>query len=135
MSVNAFRSAHIPLELASVGWRDIIVVNRAGAFFLRDDNLVSDNITSFLEVTITSRVENTPAMLAHIFYGSQKYWWFICWYNGIVFPTEELTIGRVIRIPDKVQVDSYLSRTSTKFGFGPTSKVGSPTATGRIVRV
>lgn len=131
-----FRSNHLPVAIANLGWRSTLIPDRAAALFLRDDNFVGDYITSFLDYTIPAQDEYTPAGLAFKFYNNKDYWWFICWFNGIVFPTEELWAGRVIRIPDKSQIDSYLNRSQSVFGFMASSSGGTTTTpTDRIVRV
>lgn len=130
-----FRSSHIPVSVTNLGWKTILIPNRAAAMFLRDDNHVSTFITGFLDYTIPSQDEFTPAGLAFKFYNNKDYWWFICWFNGIVFPTEELEAGRVIRIPDKSQIDSYLNRTRTQFGFTLPSSGSVSKPTDRVVRI
>lgn len=135
MSAIQYRSAHIPLKIVNIGWKNILLADRGSAYFLRDDNNVEDHITTFLEFSVTSQLENTPAMISFIFYGTHQYWWFICWFNGIVMPTEEIKIGQIIKIPDQTQMENYLKRTFEKFGFRAASSVGTSTIANRIIRV
>jgi hypothetical protein len=131
---SPFRSSHIPIAAVNVGWRTILTPNRAAAMFLRDDNRVDEHVTSFIDYTIPSQDENTPAGLSFKFYGTKDYWWFICWFNGIVFPTTQMEAGRVIKMPDKMQIESYLKRSETVFGFLAT-QTGVTNPTNRMSRV
>lgn len=40
-------------------------------------------------------------LLASLFYGDSKLWWFIAQYNNIIDPIGEVTAGRVLYIPTK----------------------------------
>ena len=40
-------------------------------------------------------------LLASLFYGDSKLWWFIAQYNNIIDPVGEVTAGRVLYIPTK----------------------------------
>lgn len=74
--------------------------------------------------TITSKEEGAAPTLSFIYYQDINYWWAICYYNRIVFPTEELYAGREIKIPDFGQLKTYLALTK-QIGEG----------TGRILRL
>lgn len=130
-----FRSSHIPIAVSNLGWKTELIPNRAATYFLRDDNRVEDHVTSFIDYTISSPDANTPAGLSYKFYGTKDYWWFICWFNGIIFPTVELEAGRVIKMADLTQIESYLKRTETKFGFLSSSSNTATNPVNRVVRV
>ena len=47
-------------------------------------------------------------------YGSVKYWWIICYVNGIQNPFEDITIGELIKIPNVLDIYEFYKRYSLR---------------------
>jgi len=53
-----------------------------------------------------------PDQISYIYYGQEQLWWIITLYNGLVDPISELTVGRVLHIPDLSEVNRLLTKSS-----------------------
>lgn len=57
---------------------------------------------------IPKMFENRPDLIANTLYGSEDYWWLVYWFNGMVDPFQNLTVGTVILVADITSVNSVL---------------------------
>ncbi len=57
---------------------------------------------------IPKMFENRPDLIANNLYGSEDYWWLVLWFNGMVDPFQNLTVGTEILIADLTSVNSIL---------------------------
>jgi hypothetical protein len=60
-------------------------------------------------------------LIAQVFYGDTKLWWFIAQYNAILDPYSEVGIGRVLQIPTKSRTLAML--TGKLGGYASTREV------------
>lgn len=79
------------------------------------NNVVEYDLSSFHtgdfdfgdEMLVMVRAEEVgrPDLISNKIYGTQTYWWFILWYNGIMDVWNDLHLGLVLRVPtlDKVR--------------------------------
>lgn len=58
---------------------------------------------------IEKTYEGNPQAIATVFYGDPRYWWFICQYNSILDPIDEIQEGRIIFIPTKDRMQLMLT--------------------------
>ena len=52
--------------------------------------------------TVPAGMEGRPDLISNDVYGTSMYWWVICVANNITDPFEQLTAGKMIRIPQMV---------------------------------
>lgn len=69
------------------------------------------NVIGFTEFIITSSFEGRPDLIAYKFYESTDLWWAICIFNSVINPVFELTVGKILRIPQKEQLEFLLQST------------------------
>ena len=53
-------------------------------------------------------VRNAPGIAYHI-YRNPDYWPYLLMFNGIVDPVEDLTVGKILQVPDKQDIDAMLN--------------------------
>lgn len=53
--------------------------------------------------------------ISYRFYGTTTLWWLILMFNGY-YHWMEIDPGTILRIPSKVEIDSYISQRSPTFG-------------------
>lgn len=106
MANPAFRSSHIPL--ARYGRQ--IVIERGRAPIFHEGTGLRESVTTSTVYEVSSAFENRAPSISYEVYGDEKYWWVICLFNGILDPTEDITVGLQLKIPDKSELDSYLSQ-------------------------
>ena len=63
---------------------------------------------------VTAVYKHRPDLIALDVYGNQMLWWVILYYNGINDVYNELVEGIVINIPNKSEIEEFLS-TSPKY--------------------
>jgi hypothetical protein len=68
---------------------------------------------SDLEYTVENFYEGRLDLIANAFYNNPRLWWFLAQYNAILDPINEITPGRVLRIP---AIDRVMMFTSEKIG-------------------
>ena len=106
MASPTFRSSHVPLGR----YGQKIVTERGGAVVFHEHTGLRESITASTIYEVSEAFENRAPSIAHEVYGDEKYWWVICLFNGILDPTRDMTVGLRLRIPDKAELDAYLSR-------------------------
>lgn len=47
-------------------------------------------------------------------YGADDLWWAIAVYNGIINPVTEVIAGKILKIPQQIEVESALGRANTR---------------------
>ena len=57
---------------------------------------------------IPKAFENRADLIANTLYGSEDYWWLVFWFNGMVDPFQNLTVGTIILVADITSVNSVL---------------------------
>lgn len=62
---------------------------------------------------VNSMEENTPDLIAYVYYKDETLFWIICLANKIMNPFEELPIGKKLYIPTLETVISYLTQKSS----------------------
>lgn len=103
------RSQHIPLTFGRFGSTVKLIPDLALATHNKENHDVDSYITSWKKYIIRSPEEFAAPTLSYKFYGTVDYYWFLCWYNGIINPTRELKAGMEIKVPDYAQMVAYLS--------------------------
>jgi nucleoid-associated protein YgaU len=58
---------------------------------------------------VDTNTEGRLDLISVAFLGDSKLWWVLAQYNAILDPYNEITIGRVIRIPSKSRAQAMLS--------------------------
>jgi hypothetical protein len=119
-----FRSSHIPIAQVNLGRRTYLIPDRANASFYTERKELERHLTAFSSHIVTERDAYSAPTISFIYYNTKDYWWLVCLYNNIVFPTKELHVGLEIRIPDFNQLETYMS--ANRIG-GVASKVKSNT--------
>lgn len=59
---------------------------------------------------VTENDATHPDLISFKYYEREDLWWIICMYNSIVNPLTELTVGKVLRIPNLVEVNNLLTQ-------------------------
>lgn len=72
--------------------------------------------------SMEAKYEGRPDLLGYLFYGDPGLWWVIATYNGIIDPTEELVLGKILLIPLKERVQSELFSKTQKTGGIPSAR-------------
>ena len=57
--------------------------------------------------TVKEHEVTRPEVIAFMKYGEERYWWFIATVNNIYDPKKELINGKVIKIPDILDIYDY----------------------------
>ena len=52
--------------------------------------------------------ECRPDIISYRAYGTQNYWWFICWYNGYMDIWNDSTENQIVRYPALQKVRDFL---------------------------
>lgn len=55
-----------------------------------------------------------PDTLSYKAYGSVKYWWVICYVNGIQNPLEDIEVGTLLKIPNILDIYDFYKRYSLR---------------------
>ena len=105
------RSTHIPQLRIGSGDTAAIRPDWGNALFFKENNDIQSKVLTFSRHVVTEIDEFAPATISQRYYDTHQYWWVVCLYNDILDPTSELYAGREIRIPDRAQVENYLSQT------------------------
>ena len=50
---------------------------------------------------------NRPDLISYKNYGTIQYWWIICLINGIFNPFEDIKVGDIIKIPNKLDIYDF----------------------------
>ena len=108
MASPTFRSSHIPL--GRYGRKIVAERGRAVIFYERTG--LKDSVTTSTLYEVSEAFENRAPSISNEVYGDEKYWWIICIFNGILDPTKDITVGLRLLIPDKAELDAYLSRSA-----------------------
>ena len=109
MPVTLEMSNYIPPSRIKRGTEILTIKNHGLARWNNEKYRIDNFITRFTRYRIPAQVANMPGAIAQKFYGNQNYYWIICYFNGIVNPFKDLTPGKVIKIPNKTQLDNYLN--------------------------
>ena len=51
-----------------------------------------------------------PDLISYRFYGTIDYWWVICLVNKIDSPLEDIAMGTMIQIPNKVDIYNFVRK-------------------------
>jgi len=76
-------------------------------------DLLSGSLTSFKITrpvryyTIGDGDVGRPDAIAFLFYQQERYWWVIAVTNNIIDPINEMTTGRILKIPDILDIYDY----------------------------
>lgn len=68
-------------------------------------------------ILITEPFEGNLPGLAHIHLGDKGLWWALAYFNGLQDMLEDVSVGTVIRIPDKDQLISLLQSNVEQTAF------------------
>jgi hypothetical protein len=68
------------------------------------------NVPSATTVIVDSSLEANLPMMAQTYLGDQHLWWVILYYNGITDPLSDVYTLKVLNIPDRQTLISYLER-------------------------
>jgi hypothetical protein len=60
-------------------------------------------------LVITKKYVGRPDLIAYDYLADSHLWWFICQYNAILDAFDEISEGRIIRIPTKLRMQTMLS--------------------------
>jgi hypothetical protein len=71
--------------------------------------------------TVDKRSEGRLDLIAHAFLGNSHLWWVIAQYNAILDPQAEISVGRVLRIPQQSRIQNIL--TGKLGGYASTREV------------
>ena len=52
--------------------------------------------------------ECRPDIISYRAYGTQNYWWFICWYNGYMDIWNDITENQIVKYPALQKVRDFL---------------------------
>ena len=58
--------------------------------------------------TVENFYQGRLDLIANTFYSEPRYWWIIAQINNILDPVNEITPGRVLRIPTKERINSLV---------------------------
>ena len=82
------------------------------------DNIAQYDLGSFFQdgydfgkesfLLVRKMDECRPDIISYRAYGTQNYWWFICWYNGYMDIWNDLTENQIVRYPDLQKVRDFL---------------------------
>lgn len=59
-------------------------------------------------VMVREEEECRPDRISNKIYGTQTYWWFIMWYNGISDIWNDLAAGMILRVPTLEKVREFM---------------------------
>ena len=76
--------------------------------FLNADYLSLSTVRTSSTFVVTQDTAAHPDLISYNHYGSTDYWWVICMFNSIVNPLVDLYVGKVLQIPDLVEVSLRL---------------------------
>lgn len=105
------RAAHIPLSYVVDTNGFDLIPNRCQAIFANERYPIEDYVQKFIIRPVQLSEQYSAPTLAFNVYSEMELWWFLCIYNGIYFPTQQLHSGLMVKIPDKNQVLNYLTLT------------------------
>lgn len=74
-----------------------------------------DNKLRFLNNSFNCSVYTvtSPLFLPNLsvqYYGTSSLWWVIAKFNGIIYPLREITVGKVLYIPDLGSISKFLNK-------------------------
>lgn len=110
--MSSFQSSHLPLDYIETGNGDILIPNRAIADYNLERNSMDRYITNYDIHLVDEGEQFSAPTISWKSYGDETYWWFICYYNGIMIPTQELKAGLKIKLPNLQQMKTYLNKSN-----------------------
>ena len=81
---------------------------------------LNNNISKFVTVYPVSyyRVGEAdimrPDLISWRVYGTEAYWWLILSYNKVQDPLNELTVGQLLKIPNKIDIYEFYKKYSIR---------------------
>jgi hypothetical protein len=84
----------------------------SGAFDIWDvtPNNMRFNVPSATTVIVDSSLEANLPAIAYTYLGDQDLWWAILYYNGLTDPLSDIYSLKVLNIPDRQSLISFLER-------------------------
>ena len=70
---------------------------------------VLETLDTDVRFVVDSRSEGRPDLIAQAMLGDSKLWWLLLQYNSVLDPFAEVSIGRVLKIPDASRVQLMLN--------------------------
>jgi hypothetical protein len=70
---------------------------------------LQDQVAKYTFFIVDAAHEFRPEKIAFRFYGNKNKWRFICMFNGVVNPLQDLYAGRQLRIPDLNEIEKLLT--------------------------
>jgi len=104
-----FRSTHLPLSPARVGPEVVVIPNRARALWNRETAPLDAALPTRSRHVIEEHDEHSAPALSFRLYGTKDWWWILCLVNAVIDPTRELDAGREIEVPDRNEIETWLS--------------------------
>lgn len=68
------------------------------------------NVPCATTLIVDSSLEVNLPLMAHTYLGDQTLWWTILYYNGLTDPISDIFSLKVLNIPDRQSLISYLER-------------------------
>lgn len=73
------------------------------------ERVIVDKTSDDIVYTMEEKYVNRPDLLAYAFYQDSTLWWFICQYNDIINPMDELIAGKILYIPSITKLPSIVN--------------------------
>ena len=84
------------------------VTESADGFVEWWERTIFEEDPSDISYVVENFYEGRLDMIASLFYNEPRWWWLIAQYNNILNPAEEITAGRILRIPAKSRLPLML---------------------------